>query len=153
MTYFRVRSIASSLRTLGLGSLLGLGLGLFSAPASAFQACPLVPYPEPPTCATDTCSPELPNVGILKRQAINYKCFGDYDRDVAANFREAQNYIEAHADDAAKPAIVLDIDETTLSNWPAILDDDFGHIADGSCDLGVKGACGWDDGRKVRSTR
>lgn len=85
------------------------------------------------------------NVGLLKLKAVDYKCFGDYDRDVAALFRVAQEYVESHLDGVAKPAIVFDIDETTLSNWPAILDDDFGYIADGSCDLGVKGSCGWND--------
>jgi predicted secreted acid phosphatase len=84
-------------------------------------------------------------VGLLKLKAKDYKCFGDYDRDVAARFRVAQEYVEAHAGNVTNPALVLDIDETTLSNWPAILDDDFGYIKDGPCDLGVSGACGWDD--------
>jgi hypothetical protein len=31
----------------------------------------------------------------------------------------------------ANPAIVLDIDETSLSNWPEIPADEFGYIGDG----------------------
>jgi hypothetical protein len=114
------------------------------APALAFKACPVTPLAAvPPAEAPEPGSKQPPNLGVLKRDAVNYKCFGDYDRDVAVLLARAQAYVDAHAGDAPKPALVLDIDETALSNWPVILTDDFGFIVDGPCDLAVKGACGW----------
>jgi predicted secreted acid phosphatase len=50
---------------------------------------------------------------------------------------------------SGKLALVLDIDETSLSNWPAIVADDLGLIPLGPCGLSdngpPKGACGWLD--------
>ncbi len=40
-----------------------------------------------------------------------------------------------------RPAIVLDIDETSLSNWPQIQANDYGRIVDGPCNL-PSGPCG-----------
>jgi len=40
-----------------------------------------------------------------------------------------------------KPAIVLDIDETSLSNWPAYRINGWARITNGPCDL-QKGPCG-----------
>ena len=42
-----------------------------------------------------------------------------------------------------RPALVLDIDETSLTNWPNLLADDFGFVADGSCDVLPAGPCGF----------
>jgi hypothetical protein len=49
----------------------------------------------------------------------DYRYCGGYDEDVTAKLKEAENYIRQHAHDTdpRKPAIVLDIDETSLSNW------------------------------------
>ncbi len=38
---------------------------------------------------------------------------------------------------------MLDIDETSLTNWPNLAADDFGFIADGSCDVLPVGPCGF----------
>jgi len=38
---------------------------------------------------------------------------------------------------------VLDIDETSLTNWPNLLADDFGFVADGTCDALPAGPCGF----------
>ncbi len=40
-----------------------------------------------------------------------------------------------------RPAIVLDIDETSLSNWPAYRLNGWGRVVNGPCDL-KKGPCG-----------
>ena len=88
----------------------------------------------------------LPNLGDLKRQLKQYHDSGAYDRDVAAVLSEAQQYVERRAKEVQKPALVLDIDETSLSNWPEIAANDFGFIANGPCDL-PGGPCGnrsWD---------
>src|SRR5262249_27469041 len=44
-----------------------------------------------------------------------------------------------------KPAIVLDIDETSLSNWEPIYHNKFGNVPSGSCDLKAQSACGQRD--------
>jgi hypothetical protein len=38
---------------------------------------------------------------------------------------------------------VLDIDETPLTNWPNLLADNFGFVAEGSCDVLPAGPCGF----------
>ncbi|HEV3241978.1 MAG TPA: HAD family acid phosphatase [Methyloceanibacter sp.] len=82
------------------------------------------------------------NLGEYKRKLTNYKCFGDYDKAVAEELDKAIAYVEQHASDAPKPALVLDIDETSLSNWPALLTSDYAFIKKGTCDLTIDGACG-----------
>ena len=38
---------------------------------------------------------------------------------------------------------MLDIDETSLTNWPNLLADNFGFIAGGACDVLPNGPCGF----------
>lgn len=83
-----------------------------------------------------------PNLGDLKAQVLAYKNSGGYERDLAAVAGTAKAYIEAHAAEVSKPALVLDIDETSLSNWPEIIANDFGYIPSGSCARLPKGPCG-----------
>ena len=82
------------------------------------------------------------NLGELKTQITDYRRSGGYDRDVAAVLAEAQKYMEQRAALVAKPAIVLDIDETSLSNLPQILANDYGRFANGPCELPA-GPCGY----------
>jgi predicted secreted acid phosphatase len=81
------------------------------------------------------------NLGELKQKITEYKRSGAYDRDVAAVIENAQSYIVRRARLVRTPAIILDIDETTLSNWPEIQANDYGRIASGSCNL-PSGPCG-----------
>jgi len=39
--------------------------------------------------------------------------------------------------------LILDIDETALSNWEIIKRDDFGRPIGGPCDLALDAPCGW----------
>jgi hypothetical protein len=99
--------------------------------------------PEPPSAELS----ELPNIGELKRQAVNYKCFGQFDKDVTAVLSGAREYVESYlqlvAGNETKLAM-LDIDETALSNWPVIRGDDFAFIKKGDCgDLSKEEFCGW----------
>ncbi len=90
---------------------------------------------------------EPPNLGELKQQILVYRNSGDYERQLAAVAAKAQAYIGQRAVKALRPALVLDIDETSLSNWPQIMANDFGYIASGACDRLPKGPCGaraWD---------
>jgi predicted secreted acid phosphatase len=66
-----------------------------------------------------------------------------YDLDVAAVFQSARSFVEQNATRWPRPALVLDIDETSLTNWPNILADNFGFITDGTCDALPAGPCGF----------
>jgi predicted secreted acid phosphatase len=81
------------------------------------------------------------NIGDLKRQITEYKRSGAYDRDLAEVIKKAQAYIERRAPSVRMPAIVLDIDETSLSNWQQIQANDYGTRVDGPCNLPA-GPCG-----------
>lgn len=104
-----------------------------TARAASCPSTPLVHLAEPG---------QLVNLGELKLQLLDYKCFGGYERDFAKALAEARVYVETRFGAVSKPAIILDIDETSLSNWPAIAADDFGIIWDGKCDNLPKGPCG-----------
>jgi predicted secreted acid phosphatase len=84
------------------------------------------------------------NLGQLKLQLLDYRCF-KYDDQVAAKLAEARSWVERRAPQVVNPAIVLDIDETSLSNWDELYHNDFGYIAGGSCELSSKSACGQHD--------
>lgn len=89
----------------------------------------------------------LPNLGEEKAALLKYEHSGQYLRDIAAVAGEAQAYLAAHPLKVPKPALVLDIDETALSNWREIRVNDFGYIPFGSCDLehGPCGANAWEN--------
>lgn len=82
------------------------------------------------------------NIGLLAQQLIVYRCT-DYMKDVAAAVDQARIWIERRAPEVEKPAVVFDIDETSLSNWDVIHHDGFAYFSDGGCDLASKVACGW----------
>lgn len=100
--------------------------------------CPTTPY----LPSSDGSQPA--NLGVLKLQLLDYKCLGAYDRDVASVLREAKAYVEHRANGATKLALVLDIDETSLSNWPNLLASDFGFFVNGTCTLVPQEPCGFD---------
>jgi len=77
-----------------------------------------------------------PNLGQLKMQLIAYhdcrRPQGCYLPDVDRQSRLAIECLErraSHAKADEKLALVLDIDETALSNWDEMAHDDFGYIA------------------------
>lgn len=115
-------------------------LSIASNPAPAApEGCPApvpnhVPAPPPPPLNIDTVK------GLLLDYHEQY-----YDIDVAAVFESAQKYIEQKAAQSKRPALVLDIDETSLTNWPNILADNFGFMAGGSCDMLPAGPCGFNE--------
>jgi len=90
--------------------------------------------------AADT-SAVVPNLFDVQRQLEHYIDSGRYDADVTRVAGEAQAFLEQHAQAATKPAIVLDIDETSLSNWPAYRINGWGRVVNGGCDL-QNGPCG-----------
>lgn len=86
--------------------------------------------------------PNLYNIDQLKALLRDYRYCGDYEQDVTNVLREAKEYVEQHAHDYPRPAIVLDIDETSLSNWLRIDADDFGFVPGGTCTLDSGAPCG-----------
>jgi acid phosphatase len=88
-------------------------------------------------------APEPPlNIDHIKKLLRQYQAH-DYAEDVAAVFAKARSYLEQRASQVSKPALVLDIDETSLSNWSNISANDFGFIPNGPCDQLPEGACGF----------
>lgn len=83
-----------------------------------------------------------PNIGQIKYQLRDYYYCGGYQKDFTKKIEEAKAYLEQHARWSSKPALVLDIDETSLSNWLEINQDDFGYIPGGGCTLQPGLACG-----------
>ncbi len=71
------------------------------------------------------------NLGKLKTQVIRYHDSGAYQKDIDQVAAQATRYIDAQVQIAArthhpkKLALVLDIDETCLSNYPHMLANDF----------------------------
>ena len=83
--------------------------------------------------ANETGQPR--NLAGLKNQLLYYECSGAYFTDIKRQIDKAISYITKHSRDGAKPAIVLDIDETSLSNWDEMTANDFGLIDTGPCIL------------------
>jgi acid phosphatase len=83
------------------------------------------------------------NVGDAKRAARAYHDSGAYARDLAVVATEARSWLNERTPKVSRPALVLDIDETALSNWEVIQRDDFGRIIGGPCRALPEGPCGW----------
>jgi acid phosphatase len=112
----------------------------------------LLAGPPSPTGAAD-CPPEtrvhapqVPppplNMDKAREVLLAYKA-KDYDGDVAAVFTTARAYVKARAGQVSKPALVLDIDETSLSNWTNLKANELGFFAEGPCDWLPMGPCGF----------
>lgn len=69
--------------------------------------------------------PSYPSVPAAKAEVIGYVEGGRWQRDIERIVGRAQRYLEHRAARLERPAIVLDIDETSLSNWPYSRDYDF----------------------------
>ena len=84
-----------------------------------------------------------PNVGDAKIAATAYHNSGAYERDLTAVVAAASVWIAERAPQVDQPALVLDIDDTSLTNWEVIVADDYGRVFDGPCDNLPAGPCGW----------
>ena len=107
--------------------------------ASGQRSIAATPPSAPPQTAT--VSADVPNLYEAQRQVDEYIRSGRYDKDVAKVIVAARAWLEERAKTAVKPAIVLDIDETSLSNWPAYRANGWGRVVNGGCDL-QQGPCG-----------
>ncbi|MFL5535384.1 MAG: HAD family acid phosphatase [Gemmatimonadales bacterium] len=86
-------------------------------------------------------SSDVPRLYEAQQQVEEYISSGRYDRDFSAVVARAQEWLEQRSKTAKKPAMVLDIDETSLSNWPAYRLNGWGRVVGGGCDL-ENGPCG-----------
>jgi acid phosphatase len=83
----------------------------------------------------------VPNLYEVQQQVEEYIRSGRYDADVARVATEATAFLEQRAKAVKRPAIVLDIDETSLSNWTAYRLNGWGRVVGGECNL-QQGPCG-----------
>ncbi len=84
------------------------------------------------------------NIEKHKKQLLAYQA-GNYNDDIKLVLADARGYFEQRADQVRRPAIVLDIDETSLSNWQNIKANNFGFIKGGPCSEEPNLACGFDE--------
>jgi predicted secreted acid phosphatase len=94
-------------------------------------------------CVVGACASSggVPSLYDTQGRIERYISSGQYDKDFAAVVARARAYMEKRAGVVGKPAIVLDIDETSLSNWPAYRMNGWSRITAGPCDL-EHGPCG-----------
>ena len=90
-----------------------------------------------------TVSNQPKNVGDAAISARAYHASGAYAAGMKQVADDAISWISERAPKVVKPALVLDIDETALSNWAIIKRDDFGRPIAGGCDLALDAPCGW----------
>jgi acid phosphatase len=126
------RGVLSALRRPALIAALALCL---QSGAQADDCPPLRQARVPPSPGpVDPIDPV--NINWVKIQLTNYKA-GNYDYDIAAVLSDARLYVERRMKQSVtKPAVVLDIDETSLSNWPNLKADDFGFFLNVDCSSG-----------------
>jgi acid phosphatase len=110
-----------------------------AAPGATRAETPAGCDPRPSPQKLDPTRPV--NLGQLQLQLVYYRCTR-YDEEVANALGKARQWVEWRAGQVKKPALVLDIDETSLSNWKEIYQNNFGYITAGPCDFSKGSACG-----------
>jgi len=76
------------------------------------------------------CSSAVPpSLPAVKSALVEYGETGAWQADVAAVSARAERFLERNAGRVERPALVLDIDETSLSNWPQQLESNFCYVA------------------------
>jgi acid phosphatase len=77
-----------------------------------------------------TVTKEPPNIAYIKQQAIVYHDSGQYEKDIKTIANEATQYLAERLKkgdfNGKKPAVVFDIDETSLSNYNDMVKLNFG---------------------------
>jgi acid phosphatase len=92
-------------------------------------------------CASGAPPSGVPNLFDAQRRIADYVDSGRYASDCAAVAARASAWLDRRARRVKKPAAVFDIDETSLSNWPAYRANGWARLTTGECDL-EKGPCG-----------
>jgi HAD superfamily, subfamily IIIB (Acid phosphatase) len=101
--------------------------------------------------AFDCPAPRQPSIPKSEEPAINLDKHkkqlrayvpNGYDKDVKLVLDDALAYVMSRAGKVEHPAVVLDIDETSLSNLKSLLEGDFGNISRGGICSKAPFACG-----------
>lgn len=110
---------------------------LFVCYVMLITACTSAPYK-----STEATEPH--NLGQLKAELYAYQNSGAYERALVAAEAPITRWLQQRAPQVttATPALVLDIDETSLSNWPQLAANDFAYIPDAECKSLPQGPCG-----------
>ena len=122
---------------------LGAVIAVLAGGASSAQSPSPKPQADHPPAVSQAggAAAGVPNIYDAQRLVEEYIRDGRYDEDVSKVVAQARAWLEERARTAVKPAIVLDIDETSLSNWPAYRLNGWVRIINGACDL-QQGPCG-----------
>jgi hypothetical protein len=108
----------------------------FAPPADPRLGCDTATGP------TNLDATEPENLDTFKKRLLYYRCTA-YEGDIAKVLANARRWVATRAPQVAHPAIVFDIDETSLLNWPRIYRDDYAYIPNGPCNIAKAGeACG-----------
>jgi acid phosphatase len=94
----------------------------------------------------------------LAQQRSELKDYHDnqYMLDLAQKIKQAKDWVKRRAHQVSRPALVLDIDETSLSNWEEIFANDFVFVATGPCGYPAAFPCGnqaWDQSTRATVIR
>ncbi|MQT12217.1 HAD family acid phosphatase [Segnochrobactrum spirostomi] len=95
----------------------------------------------PAGTVTDGAQPE--NLSAAQAAAFAYYKSGAYERGLSDVAGKATAWIRSEARKTKHPALVLDIDETSLSNWAELSANQFAYFPDAPCRSLPKGPCGW----------
>ncbi len=122
----------TAILVVGLATTSSLGGQNSSATTAPNQA-------PPPRCTTTEPIVGLPNLDLVKQKLIDYHdckgSAGSYETDLEKVGDEAvgflKQYRDAHSNDK-NLAVVIDIDETALSNWENMKKMDFAYNHDDS---------------------
>ena len=93
-----------------------------------------------PLALAVACAAARPDLAGTKRQVAEYVSSGRYEAEIAAIAAEASRHLESRAAGGGKLAIVVDVDETAISNLEMMRLNDYGWLVDGPCDL-ERGPC------------
>ncbi len=84
---------------------------------------------------------QVPNLWDTQAAIDGWIRSGRWEAEVAAVTAQAGAWLEERGKAVVKPALVLDVDETALSNWEALRANRWARIVDGPCNL-ERGPCG-----------
>ena len=124
----------SFLRTNVVSGVLACAIACATSPSSQVATTPAA-------SGASAAAVAVPNIYDAQRLVGQYIEGGRYEQDVTQVVADARAWLDQQSKTAAKPAIVLDIDETSLSNWPAYRLNGWVRITNGGCDL-QQGPCG-----------
>lgn len=80
-----------------------------------------------PARGSDEAGASIPNLTAVKAQIVAYHDSGVWDGEIQRITREARGYLDTSKGAGGRPAMVLDVDDTSLSNFSVLKGNDFGR--------------------------